>query len=316
MKTIKKIMFGIVWTAFIVISVNAQPKSEIIDDKETKINWAEADTLYTFQFNTQSNSWVFFQREIRRFNEKNLPTENFVQNRDNINQNWVNYLKVNYTYDERGFEIEEIKQEWNQSYNNWINANLKTITYKGRKIEEILFQEWKKPTNEWYNIIKYLIKYNDKGVENAITVSLYNGITKTWDNHKRFKMEFDFIYSPPTKVVSETWLNENWKTEGMYELEYNSRGYKTMETRYTWQRPGIWIEGIKIEIIYDKKGNQLEYNEMRFDSNNNDWTRFNKNEALYNEDGYMTEKIEYTWNRNTSQWDVKGKYRFTTETKI
>jgi hypothetical protein len=317
MKTIKKIMFGLVLSIFMVINVYAQPKSEIIDDKDTRINWAEADTLYTFQFDTESNAWVFFQREIRRFNEKNVPTENFVQNWDVNNRVWTNFLRVNYTYNERGNPIEEITQEWNNNYKNWINANLKTITYKNRQKEEILFQEWKKPTNEWYNIMKYLIKYNEKGMENAITVSLYNGITQNWDNYKKFNMQFSSTFAPPTTVVSETWQNEAWKYEGMYKFQYNIRGYKTVETRYTWnQGLGKWTEGLKMEMTYDKKGNQLDYQEMKYDYKNSAWTKYNKSEAMYNENGYMTEKTEYIWNRNTNQWEVAGKYKFTTDSEI
>ena len=56
--------------------------------------------------------------------------------------------------------------------------------------------------------------------------------------------------------------------------------------------------------------------EKKFDYSNNNWMNFNKHSALYNEDGYMTEKTEYIWNRDTNQWDEKGKYKFTTDTKI
>jgi hypothetical protein len=317
MKTIKKIMFGMVLSAFMVINVYAQPKSEIIDDNDTKINWAEADTLYTFQFDSESNSWVFFQREIRRFNEENIPTENFVQNWNIKKKAWYNYLKVNYTYDKYGNEIEEITQKWDIKFNNWVNANLKTITYNGRNREEILFQEWKKPTDEWYNVMKYLIKYNEKGEENSISISLFNGITQNWDNHKKFIMEFSSPFSPPTRVTSESWINANWEEEGLYEIQYNARGHKTMEIRYTWNQ-GLrkWIEGSKIEMAYDKKGNQLDYLEFKFDFQKSEWTKHSKNEAIYNESGYMTEKIEYVWNRNTNQWDVAGKFRFTTDAKI
>ncbi len=317
MKTIKKLMIGIALSAFMVINVYAQPKSEIIDENQTKINWSDADTLYTFQFQPESNTWVFFQREIRRFNEANLPTENFVQSWNVNDKSWANYLRVNYSYDERGNPIEEIAQEWNSGYKNWVNANLKTITYKNRQKEEILFQEWKKPTNEWYNIMKYLIKYNEKGMENAITVSLFNGITQNWDNHKKFNMEFSSTFSPPTTVVSETWIDEQWKEEGMYKLQYNIRGYKTMETRYTWNQ-GLrkWIEGLKMEITYDKKGNQLDYQELRFDNRKEEWRKFSRNESMYNENGYMIEKTEYIWNNSANQWEVADRFKFTTDTKI
>ena len=317
MKTISKIMFGLVLSAFMTINIYAQPKSEIINDKDTRINWAEADTLYTLQFDSESNSWTFFQKEIRRFDDKKLPVENFVQNWSNKDQSWFNYLKVNYTYDEYEKEIEEIMQEWDTNFKNWVNANLKTITYNGRNREEVLFQEWKKPTDEWYNIMKYLIKYNEKGKENIISVSLYNGITQDWDNYKQFNMEFSSPFAPPTTVISETWLNSEWKKEGMYEIQYNVRGHKTLEIRYTWNQ-GLqkWIEGLKMEILYDKKGNTLEYQELKFDYKKDEWSKFSKYESIYNEDGYMTEKVEYLWNRITNQWDVVGKFKFTTNANI
>lgn len=317
MKTIIKIMFGLVMSLFMVLNLNAQPKSEIPESNEKKINWAEADTLYTFNYDQASETWTYFQREIRRFNGHELPVENFVQAWNKDTESWTNYLKVNYTFDKNGNELEEITQEWDNSFNSWLNAKLKTTTYKGRKREEILFQEWKQPTNEWFNIIKYLISYNDNGVENSITINLYNGITNQWDKHKRFVMEFDNVFSPPTEVISESWVGNKWETKGKYEIRYDARGNKTFEKRYTWNPSNsIWLEGLKFEMTYDKKGNQIEHLESKYDYTNNTWVQFNKISAVYNETGYMTEKTELYWNRNSNQWEVKGQYRFTTDSSI
>jgi hypothetical protein len=314
MKTINKIMIGLVLATLAIVNVNAQPKSEIPDDNKPKMNWSGADTLFTFQFNTETNSWLYFQREIRRFDNEN-PIENFVQIWEN--QKWINYLRVNYSYDENGNEIEEITQDWDSSTNTWVNAQLKTSSYKGRQKEEILFQQWKKPTNEWFNIMKYLIKYNLEGEKNEIAISLFNGVTKNWDNHKRFLMDFDLPYGPPTTVVAESWYSNSWKTDGKYEILYNWRGKKTNEVRYTWnQGKHIWMEGIMLEMAYDKSGNQTEYVEKKFDYANNNWMNFNKFSAAYNEEGNMIEKTEYKWDRITSQWNLSGQFKFTTDTKI
>lgn len=140
MKTLSKIWLTMILSAFIAININAQPKSEIVEDNETKINWAGADTLYTFQFDEQLNKWIYYQREIRRFNEGDLPLENFVQVWNTKTNKWANYLKVNYAYDENGNEIEAITQEWNENFNNWLNASLKTTTYKGRKRKKSYFR--------------------------------------------------------------------------------------------------------------------------------------------------------------------------------
>lgn len=317
MKTIIKLMIGIVLTTFICVNANAQPKSEIPDDNKPKMNWSGADTLYTFQFSSATNSWDYFQREIRRFDNNNNPTENFVQVWNNQTQNWANYLRVNYAYDEKGNEIEEITQQWDNATNNWVNARLRTTTYKGRHKEEVLFQQWKKPTNEWFNIMKYLIKYNDNGDKNSVVIKLYNGVTKDWDNYKKYLMEFDTPHSPPSIVVAESWVDHDWSTEGKYTIEYNWRGDKTLETRYTWNKSmKAWLEGIMLEMFYDKKGNQTEYIEMKYDYANKSWVNFSRSTAIYNEEGYMTGKTEFIWNRGTSQWDIKGQYKFTTETNI
>lgn len=317
MKTISKLMIGLVLSAFMVINANAQPKSEIPDDNKPKMNWSDADTLYTFQFNSTTNSWDFFQREIRRFDANQNPTENFVQIWQNQSQVWSNYLRVNYTYDDKGNEIEEITQEWDGSSKNWVNAQLRTTSYKGRNKEEVLFQQWKKPTNEWYNIMKYLISYNSNGDKNTVTIKLYNGVTKNWDNHKQFLMEFENPYSPPSQVIAETWSINDWKTEGKYEIEYNWRGDRTSEIRYTWNTSTEnWLKGVMFEMFYDKEGNQIEHQEKKYDYSNDIWINYNKYNALYNDAGYMTEKTEYFWNRNTKQWDIKDQYKFTTDTKI
>jgi len=317
MKTKIRILIGLIVSIFMVLNVNAQPKSEIPDDNKSKMNWANADTLYTFELDHASNSWVYFQREIRRFNEKNAPVENFVQTYQLLSKTWENYLKINYTYDERGNQIEEITQTWDKGFNNWVNAQLRTSVYNGSKKEEILFQEWKRPANEWFNVMRYLIKYNEKGNENIVTVNLYNGITKSWDNYKRFIMEFDNEFSPPTNVVAETFINGEWKTEGKYNMNYNGKGDKVRETRYTWsQNMKNWIEALQMELIYDKKGNQIEYIEKKYDVNKSNWANFNRFTATYNEQNNMIEKVEYTFDRTSNQWTVVTTFRFTTDKKI
>lgn len=315
MKAINKIMTGLAIIALTATSAFAQPKSEILEDNKTKINWQGADTLYTFQFNNKTNSWTYFQREIRNFDANQNPTENFVQVW--TNNNWQNYLKVNYSYNALGKEIEEITQQWDETSYNWVNALLRTTTYKGRNKEEVLFQQWKKPTDEWFNIMKYLIKYNTNGDKNAVIIKLYNGVTKNWDNHKQFRMEFSTPFAPPTEVISKSWSVDEWKTTGKYDILYNWRNQKTHETRYTWNSSKrAWIKGIRYEMIYDKSGNQVEYIEKKYDSSNKDWMNFNKFTATYNDKDYMTEKVEYQWNRSTSQWEVVGKYKFTTDIEI
>ena len=317
MKTISKLMIGIVLAAFMFLNSNAQPKSEIPDDNKQKMNWSDADTLYTFQFNSTSRTWEYFQREIRLFDKNDYPLENFVQNWQSESKNWRNYLRINYSYDENSNEIEEITQSWDPSTDSWINAQLKITSYKGRNKDEILFQQWQKPANEWFNIMKYLITYNHKGDKNAVIISLYNGVTRHWDYHKKFNMEFDTDFSPPSVVIAQSWISNNWKKEGKYEIEYNWRGKKSQEIRYTWnQGHKNWLEGIFLEMNYDKKGNQTEYIEKKYDYKNKSWMNFNKYNALYNEDGYMTEKTEFLWNRSTNLWDEDAKFKFTTDTKI
>ncbi|MCG8411972.1 MAG: hypothetical protein MI739_11885 [Bacteroidales bacterium] len=314
MKTLNKITLGLMLISLSCFNIKSQPKSEITNDNETSINWAEADTLYTFRLNEQTKGWEYFQREIRKF-ENNLPIENFVQIR--TNNQWQNYLRANYSYNNKGDEISEIIQEWDTINNNWVNAKQKTSTYKRGKREEILFQEWKYPTNKWFNIMKYLINYNNSGNENTIIISLFNGVTNQWDNYKKFQMFFDAENIPPSKVITESWANQNWRTDGKYIMEYNWHGDKTLEIRHTWNySKKDWIKAIMHNMKYDKKGNQTEFIEQKYDNKTNNWIYFNKISALYNQKGYMTEKTEYKWNRTTKNWDIKGQFKFTSDSKI
>lgn len=319
MKTMMKIMMGLMVSVLMITTINAQPKSEIPTEKENKMNWADADTLYTFQYHEASDSWIFFEREIRRFNDNDQPTENFVQTYNLDNQSWTNNMRVNYTYDEKGNEIEAITQRWDKNFKDWVNARLKTVSYKGRKREEILFQEWKRPTNEWYNIMKYLITYNDKGEEYSVTINLFNGVTRQWDNYKRFLMDFESPFAPPTSVIVENWNSGkgNWETEGKYMMRYNGRGMKTEEIRLTYNNSlRAFIEGMKFNMSYDRKGNMIEYVEKKYDITDKSWMNYSKYTASYNEQQYMNEKVEYSWDKSLNQWVETNKFRFSTETNI
>jgi hypothetical protein len=68
--------------------------------------------------------------------------------------------------------------------------------------------------------------------------------------------------------------------------------------------------------MYDKKGNQTEFVEKKYDIQTKDWTNFSRFTATYNELNYMIEKIEYIFDRKTSQWVESGRFKFTTDKKI
>ncbi|MEE4196281.1 MAG: hypothetical protein V2I54_01440 [Bacteroidales bacterium] len=319
MKTMMKMMMGLIVSALMVNTLSAQPKSEIPTEKDSKMNWADADTLYTYQYQESTGLWVYFEREVRRFNDKGLPTENFVQTYSQEDNSWTNYLRENYTYDQNGNEIEVITQHWDKNFKNWVNARLKTINYNGKKREEILFQEWKRPTNEWFNIMKYLITYNDAGKEYSVTINLFDGASQDWRYYKRFLMDFEIDFAPPTSVIVEDWNREkrSWQTEGKYMLSYNGRRMKTEEIRLTYNNSlRSFIEGLKFNMDYDKKGNMIEYVEQKYDLSNKTWINFIRHTATYNEKQYMTEKTEYSWDKSMDQWVEENKYKFSTEKNI
>ncbi len=320
MKTMMKTTMGLMVSVLMLSTgINAQPKSQIPTEKDQKMNWADADTLYTYQYDEASDSWVYFEREVRRFNDQDKPLENFVQTYNVEDNSWTNALRENYTYDENGNEIEVITQSWDKNFNDWVNAQMRIINYKGRKREEILFQEWKRPANEWFNVMKYLITYNDRGEEYAVTINLFNGATQNWDNYKRFLMDFQNSYAPPSSVIVENWsaAEQSWLTEGKYMLLYNGRGKKTEEIRLTYNNSmRTFIEGMKFNMSYDRKGNMTEYVEKKYDLANKSWVNYIKQTATFNDQQYMTEKIEYKWDKSANQWVEVNKYKFSTKKNI
>ena len=77
-----------------------------------------------------------------------------------------------------------------------------------------------------------------------------------------------------------------------------------------------WLEAVEMELVYDKKGNQIEYIEKKYDNSKNNWTNFNRFTATYNEQNNMIEKVEYTFDRTSNQWTIVTTFRFTTDKKI
>lgn len=302
-------------------SLFAQEKQQFkFFDDDVQLNWEGADTLFTYEWNESLGKWVIYQRELRLFNEDNKPKQFFTQYYSSDKNAWINQSRTLFTYNERGKASEELVQRWDIYSDDWVNTRLKLISYNvfGKR-NEVLFQEWDKPIKEWINTLRYLIVYAETGDQMEITINVYNGVTKNWDNYKLFELHYDMEFTPPSKVIVNNWdpAKKDWILEGRYLYTHNFRSDKTSEIRSTYnQGRRMFVNGIKQEYKYDKKGNMIEFIDLRWDDMKREWSNYKKVESEYTEEGNLKKQSIYKWNGNTSVWDLKNKYLYSVEAPV
>ena len=272
------------------------------------------DTSYSWEWNKDSSRWDLFGRKIEFYkkNQKLLAS---------LNQRWkpdknefVNYERNIKNYNNKNKVVESLQQEWDSTRNAWVNLKLQTYTYDrlGKK-SEVLYQEWRKAIGRWVNTTRYLIDYNRLGERSNIVIRAYEPEEDSWYNHQRYLFQYDDGFGPPDAAIVQKWNRSarEWQKEGKYDMNYNFRGQKTMESRATWnQSIEEYINGIRYTIEYDKRKKTSEILQ-HWDYGSKEWNNRKQFKFKYDEEGELKEELTYSWNNNNNQWLLKRRLRYT-----
>jgi hypothetical protein len=325
MKRQKKTLIRFTWIlgvlilfSFVANKANAQEEiqQELYrkDSLIKRVGKQNIDTSYSWEWNQDSMRWELYGRKIQFYRQnRNLLAA--------LNQRWkpnekefVNHERSIKSYNNKNKVVESLEQRWDSTRNNWVNLKLRTYTYdRLGKRSEVLYQEWKRAVGRWVNTTRYLIDYNRLGERSNIVIKAYNPDQDSWYNHQRYLFQYDDGFGPPDAAIVEGWNTsaQEWQKKGKYNMAYNFRGQKTMESRATWnQSIKDYINGIRYLISY-KKSKKTSEILQHWDYGSNEWSNQKQLKFKYNEEGELKEELTYRWNSDNQDWLLKRRLRYT-----
>ncbi|MFP4620801.1 MAG: hypothetical protein ACLFM7_05785 [Bacteroidales bacterium] len=300
--------------------VNAQEEiDEELYNKDSLIQMVgkqNIDTSYTWEWNQDSSRWDFHGRNIEFYKGPQNLLASHEQRWQPEDKEFANHKRSIKSYNDKNKVVEDLEQEWDSTSNDWVNLELRTITYDrlGNR-SEILYQEWKRALGKWVNTTRYLIEYNRMGEKSNIVIRAYDPEEDRWYNHQRYLFEYEDGFGPPDASIVEGWnrAKQDWEEKGRYNMEYNFRGQKTMESRATWnQSIKDYINGIRYLIDYDKKKKTSE-TLQHWDLSSDKWNNRKQWEFKYDEDGELKEELTYQWDKKNQQWSLQRRLRYSME---
>ncbi|MBR6082909.1 MAG: T9SS type A sorting domain-containing protein [Salinivirgaceae bacterium] len=159
--------------------------------------------------------------------------------------------------------------------------------------------------NGWKNSTKTIYENDSNGNHTQYISYRWD---KDWVNSSKYVFEYD-NNGNQTQYIAYTW-DKDWKELQKATFEYNGNGYQTQSIYYTWDngwknssKDDYDIDGSYISYICDKKWVRSSmydfgynsYVAYTWDNKYHEWVAFQKATFEYDDNGYQTQSIYYTW---------------------
>ncbi len=285
------------------------------------------DSLYTFLFNTSSNTYGNSRRNYQTFDSKDNLLSRQIQTWSN--NSWINLSLNEYTYDNSDNQISSVSKNWNTSANSWKNIDSAAFSYDAaNNLMDRTLAKWNQ--NSWINYSQTLYTYNSN---NDLLSALYKIWNQgTWKDTLRDLYSFDanyFLISHTQQIyrngswedtilisyanvangniLSQTlqkMAQGNWMNVSKVTYAYNSNNQQTSALNQSWNNSTqSWDTVSGYNLAYDMNGNLVKEEYQTWNSTANSLINTKRFRHIYNSFNQVTETWRDTWNINTANWE-------------
>jgi len=254
------------------------------------ISQTSYDTTYSKEWNSDSESWTYFDRSITSF-ENDLLSLELIQVYEN--EAWENYSMISYHHN-NGKVLTELEKTWNDHDQVWINSYRKLYSYNQGHLSQILHQYI---FNDVYvNSQREIFKYSNDGQLEAKTVQRFE---EAWTNFLRYQ----YFYNANDLIFEESltyWDKNKWGDAGFsvnYTYDDDQHVVKKVKTKRNGEKGKNLI---REEFIYSDNGRINSHLLSQWNSLGNKWVNKNRAEYVNNMDGYIVSMLNQ--NKSRKEW--------------
>ncbi len=192
---------------------------------------------------------------------------------DTLNEQWKNRYKNKLFYDDGLQLIDIYYYNWDSTSSVWLKNERKQNVYNDndQKDSSIFFQ-WDSIHSNWIPERKYTYKYNETDQLIEFKKSSYDLISDTWYNTT--KTAYNYYASKTIKTdliwdtITEAWVNNRKE----FKTFINSDLIDTLQSDHWDTLSQHWIGLHRSINTYDKRLNQTDSYQQRWDDTNLEWT--------------------------------------------
>lgn len=225
------------------------------------------DTTYSKEWDSQTASWLSFDRVISTYEGKMLKSE-LIQLFEN--DEWINYNLRQFFYN-NGYVVEELEFYWDDNKNNWLDNYRKLFSYdQDGRLVKVLHQNIFR--GNYINSSQELYHYSLDGLLKEKVVQTFE---EAWSNF----LKYQYYYNSKELILEENltyWKDDKW-------------GDPSFSVRYQYSQNSLISEKVKVKYN-DKKEINL-----------------NREKYVHNNNGLLEEQIVSQWNPKSKKWVNKNK---------
>lgn len=249
------------------------------------------DTTYSKEWNSKTESWVYFDRIVSSFSDESIQSE-IIQVYEN--DEWVNYNCKSYFYNNDQV-IEERELYWNDATEQWQDNYRKLYSYNDHNLVSAIKHQYIFNGN-YINSSREVFKYDENSNLIEKAVETYE---EAWTNF----LKYQYYYNAVDLILEENltyWRENNWGDAEFtvsYTYNKNSQLIEKQKTKFENQKKQ---ELVLEKFNYDKDGKLTEQTIAQWNSRKNKWVNKNRAEYVNNMDGYIISMLNQ--NKNNKEW--------------
>ena len=221
-----------------------------------------------------------------------------------VDEVWIPVHRLIKTYDGEENVISSLLQHLRPQGDEWVNGVLKSYTYDGGLLVNVVIQYWNHHIDDWFNHFQKNFSYYDDGLLAEITHQVWKFQEEEWaDRYRKV-----FVYNEDGSLSSDTVYNsrpsqQEWIYKQLDEYYYNDAGFRTEHlTSHFVPDSAIW-KNIHRELFNPDDAGMVQditvqhWCRMMQAWKNVKWILF-----TYNENDLVTERLVKYWHRFDSVW--------------
>ena len=249
------------------------------------------DTTYSKEWNSKTESWVYFDRIISSFSNESIQSE-IIQIYEN--ESWVNYNQKSYFYN-NGNVIEERELYWDEEAGVWFDNYRKLYSYNENNLVSSIKHQYIFNGN-YVNSSREIFNYDEN---NHLIEKIVETYEEAWTNF----LKYQYYYNAVDLILEENltyWRENNWgDAEFTVTYAYN-RDNQIIEKQKSKFENQKKQEQILEKFVYDNDGKLAEQTIAQWNSKTNKWVTKNRAEYANNMDGYIISMLNQ--NKNKKEW--------------
>ncbi len=262
-------------------------------------------------WNKLNGLWEGERKQDATFSHFNLPLSQTSYQWSNASNAWQPTEQLLTEYDPSTHQkLSDTRQEWQE--NNWLNISKTEFLYEGTAPDPTQSIEYEWNGSSWSTLKKSTftsIPSNADGLRERQTLTQkINPATSSWVNDEQLIVMTD-KYDTQVLSSKETWNGHAWAffSQEKTDVEYDEKGEKIHEEKYSKSGSNDWIGLSLSEILYDDNGNMTSEVSMEWDSLAQTWKGVVNSRMEYNDNNDLLQDQRFLWDTTTRSWFKQSK---------